>query len=113
VGKLFTPYCPGSESSTYWSWAVSGRKKETFLMQSVCANRILNPARGSGAPELGSAVSSPSEVWGGAPADIEFGAIESQNLAFRGPQRPSLPGACAGIWGAKAPIWGGNPRAPP
>ena len=82
-------------------------------MQSVCANRILNPARGSGAPELGSAVSSPSEVWGGAPADIEFGAIESQNLAFRGPQRPSLPGACAGIWGAKAPIWGGEPPSTP
>jgi len=29
-----------------------------------------NPARGSG-----SAVSSPSGVWGGAPAEIEFGAF--------------------------------------
>jgi len=30
----------------------------------------LNPARG-----MGSAVSSPSRVWGGAPAEIEFGAF--------------------------------------
>jgi len=39
----------------------------------------LNPARG-----LGSAVSSPSGVWGGAPAEIEFGAFSPQNMTSGG-----------------------------
>ena len=33
---------------------------------------------------LGSAVSSPSGVWGGAPAEIEFGAFQPKNLTSDG-----------------------------
>jgi len=41
------------------------------LLSPPLRSRPLNSARGSGGAEL----SSPSEVWGGAPAEIEFGTF--------------------------------------
>jgi len=39
----------------------------------------------------GSAVSSPNEIWGGAPQEIEFGAFYPYNMTFGGSGLARLP----------------------